>query len=77
MADPYALPPTAICEKNGIMYLHQEEKKSLKRFHCVRILTFFVEFQVVCGNTFTYGSSQNEGVAEKTLNILVGIDLLA
>lgn len=74
MADPYTLPPTAICEKSGIMYLHQEEKKSLKRFHCVRILTLVFEFQVVYGNTFTYESSQKDGVVEGTLNILVGID---
>lgn len=35
MSHPYDLPPTAICEKSGMMYLHQEEKKSLKKFYCV------------------------------------------
>ena len=35
MSHPYDLPPTAICEKSGMMYLHQEEKKNLKKFYCV------------------------------------------
>lgn len=35
MSHPYDLPSTAICEKSGMMYLHQEEKKSLKKFYCV------------------------------------------
>lgn len=35
MSHPYDLPSTAICEKSGMMYLHKEEKKSLKKFYCV------------------------------------------
>ena len=35
MSHPYDLPSTAICEKSGMMYLHQEEKKNLKKFYCV------------------------------------------
>ena len=29
------LPSSAICEKSGMMYLHQEEKKNLKKYFCV------------------------------------------
>ena len=35
MSHPYDLPSTAICEKSGMMYLHQEEKKNLKKYYCV------------------------------------------
>lgn len=35
MTQPYELPASAICEKSGMMYLHQEEKKNLKKFFCV------------------------------------------
>ena len=35
MTRAYELPASAICEKSGMMYLHQEEKKNLKKFFCV------------------------------------------
>ena len=35
MASTNKLPPSAICEKDGFLYLHQVEKKNLKMFYCV------------------------------------------
>ncbi|KAK8802652.1 hypothetical protein WA171_006328 [Blastocystis sp. BT1] len=61
MTQPYELPASAICEKSGMMYLHQEEKKNLKKFFCT-----------VRGNQFTYESSQRDGTIEGSFNILGG-----
>ena len=40
MTSVYKLPSAAICEKEGCMYLHQEDKKTLKKFFCVGDYTF-------------------------------------
>ena len=40
MTSVYMLPSTAICEKEGCMYLHQEDKKTLKKFFCVGVGPF-------------------------------------
>ena len=48
-------------DKEGYLYLHQEEKKSLKKFFCV-----------LSGNLFIYGSNQKDKGKEVVLNILVG-----
>lgn len=45
-------------DKEGNLYLHQEEKKSLKKFFCT-----------VKENTFTYGSSAKDDSAEEIINI--------
>ena len=50
---------TAVNDKEGYLYLHQEEKKSLKKFFCV-----------LNGNIFTYGSNQKDKGKEVVLNIL-------
>lgn len=41
MVSSYKLPSSAICEKEGFLYLHQVEKKSLKKFYCVSICKHF------------------------------------
>ncbi|KAK8816480.1 protein phosphatase 2A regulatory subunit B [Blastocystis sp. ATCC 50177/Nand II] len=45
-------------DKEGYLYLHQEEKKSLKKFFCV-----------LNGNIFTYGSNQKDKGKAVELNI--------
>lgn len=35
MSLPYKLPSSAVCGKEGLLYLYQEEKNSLKKFFCV------------------------------------------
>lgn len=43
MSFPYKLPSSAVCGKEGLLYLYQEEKNSLKKFYCVTLFvcTFF------------------------------------
>lgn len=53
------LPNGSGSDKEGYLYLHQEEKKSLKKFYCL-----------VKNNIFTYGSNPKDANLEESINIL-------
>ncbi|KAK8803258.1 hypothetical protein WA158_000952 [Blastocystis sp. Blastoise] len=50
-------PPT--CDREGFLYLHQEDRRSLKKFYCIAY-----------GNELVYKSNLKDETPEETLNVL-------
>ena len=57
-ADPKNLTPV-VYDKEGFLYLHQKDKKSLKKFYCIAY-----------DNKFVYKSNLKDEYPEETLNVL-------